>query len=73
MGVKNMAQDFKALVKASIEKQRQQLSELSLKIHSHPEQGFQEYQASEWLTQYLEANGYWHQHLFADTKLASWI
>jgi len=53
-----MAQDFKALVKTEVDKQRQQLGELSLKIHSHPELGFQEYKASEWLTQYLEDNGF---------------
>ncbi len=53
-----MAQDFKALVKAEVNKQRQKLSRLSLKIHSHPELGFQEYKASKWLTQYLETNGF---------------
>ena len=53
-----MAQDFKALVKAKVDSQRHQLGELSLKIHSHPEPGFQEHKASKWLTQYLEANGF---------------
>lgn len=53
-----MAQDFKALVKAEVDRQRHQLGELSLKIHSHPELGFQEFKASEWLTQYLKVNGF---------------
>jgi len=37
---------------------RTQLSELSQKIHSNPELGFQESKASEWLAQYLEENGF---------------
>ena len=53
-----MAQDFKALVKAEVDRQRHQLGELSLKIHSHPELGFQEHKALKWLIQYLEANGF---------------
>jgi amidohydrolase len=53
-----MTQDFKALVKAEVDRQRHQLGELSLKIHSHPELGFQEYKALKWLTQYLEASGF---------------
>lgn len=53
-----MSQDFKALVKAEIDSQRHQIGELSLKIHSHPEPGFQEHKASTWLTQYLEENGF---------------
>ena len=35
-----------------------QLSELSLKIHSNPELGFQEFKAAGWLTDYLEVNGF---------------
>jgi len=53
-----MTQDFKALVKAEVDNQRLKLKELSLKIHSHPEIGFQEHQALNWLTQYLEANDF---------------
>jgi len=41
-----------------VETQRQQLIELSLKIHANPELGFQENQAASWLTQYLEENGF---------------
>ncbi len=41
-----------------VETHRDQLSELSLKIHSNPELGFHEVQAVDWLTQYLEKNGF---------------
>ncbi len=53
-----MPQNFKALVKAKVDSQRRQLGELSLKMHSHPELGFQEHKASKWLTQYLGTNGF---------------
>lgn len=43
---------------AEIDSRRQELSELSLKIHSNPELGFQEYKAAQWLTGYLEENGF---------------
>jgi amidohydrolase len=49
---------LKASVMGEIDAQRYQLTELSLKIHSNPELGFQEIQASSWLTQYLENNGF---------------
>ncbi len=42
----------------AVESQRERLTELSLKIHSHPELAFQERKASEWLTGYLENNGF---------------
>lgn len=41
-----------------IEANRQQLTELSLKIHANPELGFQEVRAAEWLTGYLKQNGF---------------
>ncbi|MFC1897638.1 M20 family metallopeptidase [Chloroflexota bacterium] len=49
---------LKTSVIGEIDTQRQQLSELSLKIHSNPELGFQEVNASTWLSQYLEENGF---------------
>lgn len=51
-------EELKASVISGIDTQRHQLSKLSLKIHSHPELGFQEIKASGWLTQYLEKNGF---------------
>ncbi len=35
-----------------------QLNEISLKIHASPELGFQEVKATNWLTRYLEKNGF---------------
>jgi len=50
--------ELKASVIAGIETHHQQLRNLSLKIHSHPELGFQEVKAVAWLSQYLEKNGF---------------
>ena len=49
---------LKISVVSEIDSHRHQLSELSLKIHSNPELGFQEVKAVAWLTQYLEENGF---------------
>jgi amidohydrolase len=49
---------LKASVISEIDSCRHQLGELSLKIHSNPELGFQEVKAAAWLTQYLEDNGF---------------
>ena len=49
---------LKASVIGEIDSCHRQLSELSLKIHSNPELGFQEVKAAAWLTQYLEENGF---------------
>jgi amidohydrolase len=49
---------LKASVIAEIDSRCHQLGELSLKIHSNPETGFQEVKAAMWLTQYLKENGF---------------
>jgi len=49
---------LKSSVTGKIDAQRHQLGELSLKIHSNPELGFQEVKAAAWLTQYLEENSF---------------
>ena len=49
---------LKASVIGEIDARRHELSELSLKIHSNPELGFQEVKAATWLTRYLEENGF---------------
>ncbi|GAI29280.1 unnamed protein product, partial [marine sediment metagenome] len=51
------SESLKASVIGEIDAHRQQLSELSLKIHSNPELGLEEVKAVAWLTQYLEENG----------------
>ena len=48
---------LKAAVRNGIDTQHHQLNELSLRIHSNPELGFQENKAVAWLTQYLRENG----------------
>ena len=49
---------LKASVIEEIDARYHQLSELSLKIHSNPEPGFQEVKAARWLTHYLKENGF---------------
>ncbi len=51
-------ESLKSSVVDEIDASRQQLSELSLKIHANPELGFQEVKAAAWLTHYLEENGF---------------
>jgi amidohydrolase len=49
---------LKSEVSRQVEQQRQELVELSLKIHDNPELGFKEEKASAWLTDYLARNGF---------------
>ncbi len=49
---------LKALVRAEVDARREELIDLSLRIHANPELGFEEYQAARWLTEYLEENGF---------------
>ena len=49
---------LKAQVSSEVDTHRHQLNELSLRIHSNPELGFQETKAVAWLTQYLKDNGF---------------
>ena len=48
----------KAKIKEAVELERQQLIQLSLKIHDSPELGLEEEKASAWLTGYLQDNGF---------------
>ena len=41
-----------------VDSHREELIELSLRIHRNPELGFQEVKASAWLTEYLDGNGF---------------
>jgi amidohydrolase len=49
---------LKTSVVGEIDAHRQQLSELSLKIHANPEIAFQEVKSSTWLIEYLKENGF---------------
>jgi amidohydrolase len=58
MAKSSATKELKALVIKEVEARRDQLRELSLKIHANPELGFHETKASGWLTQYLKKNGF---------------
>lgn len=49
---------MKAEVWQEIDKLSEELWNLALRIHAHPELGFEEYQASAWLTEALEKGGF---------------
>ena len=49
---------LKTSITRQIDAGAHQLSDLTLRIHSNPELGFQEVKAATWLTQYLEENGF---------------
>lgn len=49
---------LKALVAQEVDTNRQQLVDLSIKIHANPELGFHEVRAAAWLTEILEENGF---------------
>ncbi len=49
---------LKTSVISEVDNRRQELSELSLKIHANPETAFQEKKAAAWLSEYLKGNGF---------------
>ncbi|MBA7467251.1 p-aminobenzoyl-glutamate hydrolase subunit B [subsurface metagenome] len=49
---------LKAMATGGVDAHREELKELSLRIHQNPELGFHEVKASGWLTEYLERNGF---------------
>jgi amidohydrolase len=49
---------LKSKAAAEIDARRRELEDLSLRIHSNPELGFKEVKAADWLTGYLEGNGF---------------
>ena len=51
-------QELKNKAIKELDQRRPELTRLSLKIHSHPELGFKEHRACEWLSRYLEENGF---------------
>ena len=61
---------LKALAISEVESHRQQLSQLSLKIHTNPETSSQETQAATWLTQLLEGKGFSIQRDFCQLPTA---
>ena len=61
---------LKEVVMAGVEVRRNELVQLSQLIHSHPELGFQEHQAVEWLTSYLREQGFSVKTKIADLPTA---
>jgi metal-dependent amidase/aminoacylase/carboxypeptidase family protein len=55
MTVDNQTEDF---ISASIDNARSELRELAKQIHEHPELGFKEVYAHDYLTNYLEGKGF---------------
>ena len=51
-------ENIKKEIQEEVEAHRQELIDLSLKIHANPEVGWQEEKASSWLADYLEKNGF---------------
>jgi len=51
-------EEIKAEVGHRVDAQRQELIQLSLKIHDNPELGLQEKKAASWLISYLQRNGF---------------
>jgi amidohydrolase len=49
---------LKAQAVAAVDAEREQLIDLSVRIHRNPEIGFQEEKASQWLCEYLEQHGF---------------
>jgi amidohydrolase len=50
--------DIKSEIICEVETHRQELVDLSRRIHDNPELGFHEYKAAEWLTDYLKLQGF---------------
>ncbi len=50
--------DIKRQAQLEVEGHREELVNLSLRIHAHPEVAFQEFKASQWLAEYLDGNGF---------------
>jgi amidohydrolase len=61
---------LKTSMTKEIDKHQRQLAELSRKIHSCPEVAFQETQASAWLTEFLEDNGFTMERGICDLPTA---
>ena len=62
--------ELKAQVTGAVDAQQHQLSEISSKIHTNPELGFQETKAAGWLTEYLERSGFFLERGICDLATA---
>lgn len=61
---------LKSRIRDAVEEHRQELIELSLRIHDHPELGMKEEKAMGWLVEFLEKNGFRVEKGIADLPTA---
>lgn len=61
---------LKATAIAEVERRRDELIALSVRIHDHPELGFEERKASAWLSEYLEQNRFTVERGFCELETA---
>ncbi|MEE8369912.1 MAG: hypothetical protein V3S00_03985, partial [Dehalococcoidia bacterium] len=50
--------ELKQRIIAEVDRRREELIDLSLRLHANPEIAFQEEKAAAWLSDYLEADGF---------------
>jgi len=62
--------ELKAKAIAEIDRRRDEIVGISCRIHANPELAFQEHQAAEWLSGWLEANGFEVERGIADLPTA---
>ncbi len=58
MSPKESVDQAKKAAAKRVDTERARLKRLALKIHANPEQGYKEFKASAWLTEYLESRGF---------------
>ncbi|HXY74147.1 MAG TPA: M20 family peptidase, partial [Dehalococcoidales bacterium] len=66
----NLQMKLKQSAQKTVDKESATLKKLALKIHRHPEAGYQEFKASGWLTEYLEKHGFTVQNGFYNIPTA---
>ncbi len=63
-------EEVKSRIIAEVDSRRDEICELSRKIHDNPELGFHEFKASAWLIEFLEKNGFTVERGFAGLETA---
>jgi len=66
----NLQMKLKQSAQKTVDTESATLKKLALKIHRHPEAGYQEFKASGWLTEYLEKHGFTVQNGFYNIPTA---
>lgn len=68
--MQNSVKSLKQTLISCVDDQSERLKDISLQIHAHPELGFQETKASDWIADYLEANDFVIERGIAGLKTA---